>query len=83
MKYNHLMNVSVIGLGKLGLPIAVLLGNAGYKVFAYDLSKPLVDALNSGRYTTKEPELMDYLANYRSNFYNCPNTKFRKWIFLK
>jgi UDPglucose 6-dehydrogenase len=86
MKYNHLMNVSVIGLGKLGLPFAVLLGNAGYKVFAYDLSKPLVDALNSGRYTTKEPELMDYLAKAGKNIKFCNDisdaTKTTEAIFI-
>ncbi len=37
----------VIGLGYVGLPLAVELGNAGFKVLGFDVSQRVVDGLNA------------------------------------
>lgn len=40
--------VAVVGLGYVGLPLAVVFGNAGFKVVGIDLDKNKVDQLNKG-----------------------------------
>ncbi|MFI5208933.1 MAG: NAD(P)-binding domain-containing protein, partial [Gemmatimonadales bacterium] len=44
----------VIGLGYVGLPLAVELANAGYRVLGYDVSQRVVDGLNAGRSHIKD-----------------------------
>ena len=39
----------VIGLGYVGLPLAVELANAGYEVVGFDVNQRVVDGLNAGR----------------------------------
>jgi len=41
--------VGVIGLGYVGLPLAVAFGDQGFKVFGFEISKKKVDLINSGR----------------------------------
>ena len=40
--------VCVVGLGYVGLPLAVEFAKAGFKVVGYDVSKRVVDLLNRG-----------------------------------
>lgn len=40
--------LSVIGLGYVGLPLAVAFAEAGYKVIGIDVDKRKVDAINNG-----------------------------------
>ena len=42
------LTVGVIGLGYVGLPLAVELAEAGYNVLGYDVSQPVVDGINGG-----------------------------------
>src|SRR5688572_21546916 len=44
----------IIGLGYVGLPLAVELGRAGFKVLGYDISQRVVDGLNSGHSHIKD-----------------------------
>lgn len=39
----------LIGLGYVGLPLAIVLAEAGFKVLGYDISKPKVKLLNAGK----------------------------------
>jgi len=41
--------VGVIGLGYVGLPLAVVSGQAGYRVVGVDVSKTAVETINAGR----------------------------------
>lgn len=41
--------VGVIGLGYVGLPLAVFAGQAGYRVVGVDVSKTAVETINAGR----------------------------------
>ncbi|MFA5386581.1 MAG: nucleotide sugar dehydrogenase [Candidatus Paceibacterota bacterium] len=45
---NKKAKVAVIGLGYVGLPTAVEIARAGYKVFGIDLKKQRVDSVNKG-----------------------------------
>jgi len=44
----------VIGLGYVGLPLAVELARAGFKVLGYDVNQRVVDGLNAGRSHIKD-----------------------------
>jgi UDPglucose 6-dehydrogenase len=63
------MKISVIGLGKLGLPLAAVLAEAGHKVFAYDANEELLVNLRKNTFESKEPGLMELLSEYRSNIF--------------
>ena len=39
----------LVGLGYVGLPLAVELARAGYRVLGYDVNARVVDGLNAGR----------------------------------
>jgi UDP-N-acetyl-D-glucosamine dehydrogenase len=44
----------IIGLGYVGLPLAVELANAGYRVLGFDVGKRVVDGLMAGRSHVKD-----------------------------
>ena len=44
----------IIGLGYVGLPLAVELGRAGFKVLGFDVSQRVVDGLNAGKSHVKD-----------------------------
>jgi len=56
------MNVMVVGLGKLGLPLAAIIARSGHKVLGYDKSSSLVDSLNIKSFYSSEPGLLDLLS---------------------
>ena len=55
MKNNPNINISVIGLGYVGLPLAVEFGKK-YSVIGYDISKKRVDELKTYVDVTNEIE---------------------------
>lgn len=54
--------VCVVGLGYVGLPTSLLLCSAGISVHGYDVSPLLVETLNQGVVTIKEPGLQELLS---------------------
>lgn len=56
------MQVSVIGLGKVGLSLSSCLVSAGHTVIGVDVASDLVDALNRGSFHTPEPGVMERLG---------------------
>jgi UDPglucose 6-dehydrogenase len=56
------MRLAVIGLGKLGCPMAALLAAAGNEVVAADLSESVVAAVNEARAPVEETGLEDLMA---------------------
>src|SRR5260370_6271891 len=60
-----LPRVSVVGLGKLGAPLAAVLASRGFAVIGLDVSKTLVDALNAGKMPIVEPQLNELIAANR------------------
>lgn len=49
--------IAIIGLGRVGLPTAVMFANAGYRVIGTDVRKEVVDSVSSVKSRTKEPRL--------------------------
>ena len=40
--------IGVVGMGYVGLPLAVEMAEAGFTVLGFDISKRVVDAVNGG-----------------------------------
>jgi len=54
-------NVSVIGIGRLGLCTALCLERAGYNVVGVDVFPSYVEALNNKSFKSTEPRVMEFL----------------------
>lgn len=65
------MEIAVIGLGKLGLPLAALFANSGHKVRGFDNSNGLRELLNAGLFQSNEPQLSELLISAKSNLTIC------------
>ena len=55
------MKLSVVGLGKLGAPLAAVFASKGFEVIGTDVNKAHVDALNTGRAPVDEPRLQELI----------------------
>ncbi len=55
------MRISVIGLGKLGAPLAAVLAAKGFEVIGTDVNEAFVEAINQGRAPVEEPRLQDMI----------------------
>jgi len=65
----------IIGCGYVGLPLAVELARAGFKVLGYDVNQRVVDGLNAGRShikDIKDPELCEQVEAGRLSFTTDP-----------
>lgn len=58
---NFMTRISVVGLGYIGLPTAILASNVGYDVCGYDTNHDKVKRINSGDPSIFEPELTERL----------------------
>src|SRR5215217_897478 len=59
------MQTSVIGLGKLGAPLAAVLASKGFPVVGTDLNPAFVDAINAGKAPVDEPRLQELIDENR------------------
>ena len=62
-------NITVIGVGKLGLGLALLIEKAGYNVLGVDISEDYIKSLNSKTLKTEEPgyeNLLKESKNFRA-----------------
>ena len=55
--------ISVIGLGYIGLPTAALLASSGYKVNGMDVNNDVVSIINEGKIHIVEPDLDKYVKS--------------------
>jgi UDPglucose 6-dehydrogenase len=60
-----LPRVNVVGLGKLGAPLAAVLASRGFSVIGLDVNQTFVDALNAGKMPIVEPQLNELIAANR------------------
>ena len=49
--------VSVVGLGYIGLPSAILIANNGFKVHGYDVNKDVIENIKTLNIPENEPNL--------------------------
>ena len=55
------MKIGLIGAGRLGLCLALLMDKAGYSIIASDVREDYIDDLQHGIVTTTEPLVGQYL----------------------
>lgn len=60
-------NISVIGLGKLGLCIAACLADKGYRVIGVDVDKKKVEQINKGDNPIEETGLTELIKRCKAN----------------
>jgi UDP-glucose 6-dehydrogenase len=80
------MNITVIGIGKLGLGFALLLEDSGYNVLGIDIFPDYVNSLNNKTYKTSESEYESLLLkskNFRASTSLEEGLKFSNLIFCK
>lgn len=53
------MEISVIGLGYIGLPTSIVLAKVGHMVYGFDYNKKTVETLNNGKIHIKEHNLQE------------------------
>ncbi len=58
--------ISVIGLGKLGAPLAAVLANKGHSVIGLDLNESFVDAINQKKAPVDEPGLQALIESSKN-----------------
>jgi UDPglucose 6-dehydrogenase len=65
-------NITVIGIGRLGLGLTLLIEKGGYNVCGVDIFPNYVTSLNKKTYQTKEPKYEELLQN-SNNFHATTN----------
>ncbi|HEY5618885.1 MAG TPA: nucleotide sugar dehydrogenase [Vicinamibacterales bacterium] len=60
------MRICVVGLGKLGAPLAAILADRGHDVIGVDARPEVVELLNDGRTALQEPGLAELIDRNRS-----------------
>ena len=58
------MRIAVVGLGKLGAPLAAVLASKGNEVLGIDVNPEAVRLVNEGRAPVEEPGLQDLVAGF-------------------
>ena len=51
------MKISVLGLGYIGLPTAIVLARAGHTVYGYDVNDKVIESLSKGHIHIVENDL--------------------------
>jgi UDPglucose 6-dehydrogenase len=68
--------LSVVGIGKLGLPLAAYYAHRGYKVIGVDVNKETIKAVNKGKSPIYEPGLEELLKKQRGRLSATTDIKF-------
>jgi UDPglucose 6-dehydrogenase len=78
-------NITIIGIGKLGLGFALLLESSGYNVLGVDIFPNYVDSINQKTLTSSEPEYTELLKkskNLRATLSIQEGVEFSDKIFI-
>jgi len=59
--------ISIIGLGKLGIPLSLSFASCGFTVIGYDINPITMIKLQSGVSPIIEPQVQEQLSAYKSN----------------
>lgn len=66
-KMAEIETAAVVGLGKLGLPLALVLADAGFRVRGVDVSFDRVEAIKRGELPRPEPRVEEMLRRLRAD----------------
>lgn len=59
-------NISIVGVGKLGLCLALNLEKKGFNIIGVDVFKDYINSLNDKTFTTSEPYVNEYLQKSKN-----------------
>lgn len=79
------MTVAVVGCGRLGLPLALLLAESGQDVMGVDTNQDLLDSLKRGVPQHHEPHLAEMLAEHGPSIdwrSNAPDAAVAELVFI-
>jgi nucleotide sugar dehydrogenase len=62
-------NISIIGVGKLGLCLGLNLEKKGYHIIGVDISEDYIKSLNNKTFNTSEPYVNEYLISSKNIFF--------------
>ena len=65
--------ICIIGLGYVGLPLAVAFGRKGYSVIGLDSSKSRIDRLNKGKQYIVDVDFKEVLSLIKENKFGLSN----------
>ena len=60
------MNITVIGIGRLGICVALSYEKAGHNVLGIDISENYIKLINEKKLVSYEPNVMEYLKNSKN-----------------
>ena len=63
---NKIENISVVGVGKLGLCLSLNLENSGFNVLGCDINKDYIKSLNEKIFISDEPKVTDLLQRSKN-----------------
>ena len=69
------MKIGLIGAGRLGICLALLIEKGGYSVLASDNRKDYIKDLQNGIIDTAEPEVQQYLSNAKNIEFTTDNIR--------
>ena len=64
-------NISIIGLGYVGLPLAILADKKGYNVFGIDINQSKIDIINARKSPFKDKKVAVLGLAYKANIDDC------------
>jgi UDPglucose 6-dehydrogenase len=64
------MNIGFLGLGKLGLPCALVINSRGHNVYGYDIDPKVEEILNTGTIPYREEGTPELLKNHNIKWSN-------------
>ncbi len=67
------MNISVFGLGKLGLPLAATIASRGFLVYGVDINKDVINNLKKGQTLLQEPGLKELVKKFKKRIITTDN----------
>ena len=71
----QIMKIGLIGAGRLGICLALLIEKAGYEVLASDNRVDYINSLQKGIIDTAEPEVQQYLSNAKNIEFTTDNLR--------
>jgi len=83
--YSENKNITLIGIGRLGLCTALCIERAGYNVLGIDINSKYVDDLNNKTFKTNEPFVEEYLSkskNFKASMSLQEGLDFSDTIFI-
>jgi len=72
------LKISILGMGYIGLPTAIIFAKTGFDVYGYDVNRNVIDILKSGHIHIVEPDLQEVFKKVLDDGKLTPTEKLEK-----